>query len=135
MGHVIFSPPFGTAPGEYTSDWALYEMHLPKSVNFSGNVIDLGGRKTRGDLLNQMNPNDNPRFRYPSDRPRRIQNTFIPLEEIKHPRTIDESNEPCFRVLRRGKSTGVTVGVANEVMSYTRSYREKVDNHILPIQF
>ena len=128
VGHVVYAPPISTEdpPHNYTLDWCLYEVDLEKIKDFSGNVIDLGHEGMGGKIGSAMNPNiRNPyKFAPLSDRQWPIQNTCIPLDEMKHPKTFDENNSPALSVLKRGRATGVTCGVANEIESYIRTYAE-----------
>ena len=59
---------------------------------------------------------------YPGERQWKIENTCIPIDEMRHPKTFDRNNSPALSVLKRGRTTGVTCGVANEVESYVRTY-------------
>ncbi|MCJ1347327.1 hypothetical protein MMC31_005550, partial [Peltigera leucophlebia] len=111
-------------PNDYTMDWALYEVDPSKIKNFSGNVIDLGQEVSPLKLSEALNPNiKNPyKFVYPVDRQWKIENICIPLDEMRHPKEFDQNNTPALSVLKRGRTTGVTCGVANEVESYVRNY-------------
>jgi hypothetical protein len=125
IGHVIFSPPIGVGewPDKFTIDWCMYEVDLSKMENFSGNVIELGDDVTHK-LSEALNPNDQnpPSFSYPSDRQWPIKNICVTREEMRHPQTFDKENNPALSVLKRGKTTGVTCGVTNEIESYVRQY-------------
>ena len=50
----------------------------------------------------------------------------IPIDELKTPKTLHGDETRYLLVLMRGRSTGVIVGRANEVMSRTR-YTSCVD--------
>ncbi|KAJ3505234.1 hypothetical protein NLJ89_g7521 [Agrocybe chaxingu] len=39
---------------------------------------------------------------------------------MRRPTTLDENDRPCLMVLKRGNTTGLTVGRANNVFSYAR---------------
>ncbi|CAA7262387.1 unnamed protein product [Cyclocybe aegerita] len=123
LGQVILSPPINAGEG-YTEDWAVIEIDTSKidASNFEGNAIDLGTRISIYDLIRMMNPkppHDHP-FEYPFDRLLRLEGT-IPDEEMRHPTVLDKNNEPCLMVLKRGNTTGLTVGRANNVFSYARN--------------
>ena len=126
VGHVVFSPPIstGNGPNEFTMDWALYEVDPAKIKNFSGNVIDLGQEVSVEKLNKALNPNiqNAHKFVYPAGRQWKIENICIPLDEMRHPKKFDQNNSPALSVLKRGRTTGVTCGVANEVESYVRTY-------------
>lgn len=126
IGHIIYSHPIRSSqPDNYTYDWCLYEVDASKIRNFQGNVIDLGYEVTRERIKEAMNPNIvNPyKFVYPEDRLLRVRNECIPLKEMFAPKTVDIVNKGNLSVLKRGSVTGVTLGTANEVISYTRHYR------------
>ncbi|CAA7262377.1 unnamed protein product [Cyclocybe aegerita] len=123
LGHVVLSPPINAGEG-YTEDWAIIEIDTSKvdASNFEGNAIDLGTRISSYNLTRMMNPkppHDHP-FEYPFDRLVRLEGT-IPDEEMRHPTVLDKNNEPCLMVLKRGNTTGLTVGRANNVFSYARN--------------
>jgi hypothetical protein len=129
LGHVILSPPIklgiGSSSEGYTEDWAVIEIDASKidADNFDGNVIDLGTRIAPDKLTRMMHPNPRnaPSFTYPDDRLLRLRGT-IPDEEMRHPTALDQNNEPCLIVIKRGNTTGLTVGRANNICSYTRIY-------------
>ncbi|KAF8885889.1 hypothetical protein CPB84DRAFT_1850262 [Gymnopilus junonius] len=129
LGHVIFSPEIVVTAGaklqQYTQDVAVIEVDASKidPADFHGNFIDLGNKFTVADLTNKLRGNlTNPRFfAYPGNRLFGLTGT-IPKEEIREPQMLDASGDPCLMVLKRGKSTDVTVGKANTYASYTRKY-------------
>jgi hypothetical protein len=130
IGHVVFSPPIGAGEWleKFTVDWCLYEIDRSKIRNFAGNVIDLGQDVTLDRLSKALNPNVmNPyKFSYPLHRQWPIQNVCVPIEEMMHPQTFDKENNPALSVLKRGKTTGVTCGVTNEIMSFVRHYSHEM---------
>jgi hypothetical protein len=93
--------------------------------NFNGNAIDLGTRISVGELTLKMNPNfRNTRhesFRYPTGRLLKLRGT-IPDTEMRRPTARDQNGDPYLVVMKRGNSTGLTVGRANEIFSYVRNY-------------
>lgn len=105
-------------------DWALYEVDPSKIKNFSGNVIDLGEEVSAEKLNEALNPNiqSSHKFVYPASRQWKIENICIPPDEIRHPKKFDQNNSPALSVLKRGRATGVTCSVANEVESYVRTH-------------
>jgi hypothetical protein len=46
----------------------------------------------------------------------------IPDEEMRHPTGVDQNDEPCLMVIKRGMTTGLTVGRANNIYSYARYF-------------
>ena len=111
-------------PNDFTMDWALYQVDPSKIKNFAGNVIDLGHDISCEKLNQALNPSiQNPyKFSYPASRQWKIGNICIPLDEIRNPKTFDKNNSPALSVVKRGKTTGVTCGVSNEVKSYVRTH-------------
>ena len=128
LGHVIFSPPIvvGAGAEKYTQDVAVIRID-PSKINpsgFAGNVIDLGTKFPPDVLTAMMNPKKNSHnFEYPGDRLLSLRGT-IPDEEMRNPKMNDLSGDPCIMVIKRGKTSGLTVGRANRVISYTRYYFE-----------
>jgi hypothetical protein len=126
VGYARLSPAIdvGDGPDNYTIDWAMYEVDTSRlGDSFSGNVIDLGTKISPEKLTQVMNPNvQNPhKFSYPVDRQLSLQGT-IPINEMKHPEMKDKDGSPCLLVLKRGRTTEVTYGIANEIFSCVRYY-------------
>jgi hypothetical protein len=131
LGHAILSPPinFGTGSEGYTEDWAVIEIDAFKvdASNFKGNAIDLGTRISPDKFTRMIDPNlySNPRnahpFTYPADRLLMLKGT-IPDEEMRHPTALDQNDDPCLMVIKRSNATGLTVGRANDICSYSRNY-------------
>ncbi|KAK0218117.1 hypothetical protein IW262DRAFT_1117502 [Armillaria fumosa] len=122
LGHVILSPPMSSSEG-YTEDWAVIEIDASKvdASNFRGNAVDLGTRIPQYEFIRMMDPTpQNARtFTYPIDRLLRLKGT-IPDEEMRHPTALGQNNDPCLMVMKRGNTTGLTVGRANDICSYAR---------------
>ncbi|KAF8555076.1 hypothetical protein OG21DRAFT_956385 [Imleria badia] len=132
LGHVILSPSISVGVGGstieaegYTEDWAIIEIDASKinTSNFDGNTIDLqvGPLVSAIKFIHMMRPNPNSKFACPDDTLLKLKGT-IPDEEMRHPTTLDQNNEPCLMVLKRGNTTGLTVGRANTIFSYVRYY-------------
>lgn len=60
-------------------------------------------------------------FDFPGDRLLRLWGT-IGLEEMRKPTMYDQNGERCILVLKNARTTGLTVGRANNIASYTRKY-------------
>lgn len=114
LGHVIHSPPLSAGAGSegYTEDWGVIEVEPSKvnASNFDGNVIDLGTR-----IPAIRNPTT---FKYPDNRLLMLRGT-ISDDEMRHPAAFDQNGDKCLMVIKRGKTTGLTIGRAN-IFSYTR---------------
>ena len=125
LGHVVLSPSINLGSNRgYTEDWAVIEIDVSKvdASNFDGNAIDLIGTDV-GQFSLMMNPN--PRnahpFTYPLDRLLRLKG-IIPDEEMRCPTSLDQNDNPCLSVIKRGNTTGLTVGRANDICSYAHNY-------------
>ncbi|KAH9017750.1 hypothetical protein EDB83DRAFT_2298802 [Lactarius deliciosus] len=128
LGHVIFCPPIavGTAPEQYTQDVAVIEIDASKidPSSFPGNAINLVSTEFPFKaLISTMHPNprNTHNFDYPRDHRLHLRGT-ITDNEMRRPTMYDRNNKPCIIVLKRGKTSGLTVGCANNVFSYTRKY-------------
>lgn len=101
----------------------MIEVDACKIKNFTGNVINLGNNIPSEEFLRMMNPNpaNVHKFEY-GDGLLRLNGETIPSEEIRHPTTLDEDNIPSIMVIKCGVATGVTVGRANNILSWTRHY-------------
>ena len=118
IGHTILSPPISISKSEgYTEDWAIIEIDPSKvdESNFHGNAIDLGTKIE--DLLSKF---PDYFFEYLCDHLLRLKGTMISDREMRHPTILD----PCLIVLKNGNATGLTVGRANDIFSYTQIWDE-----------
>ncbi|TFK63246.1 hypothetical protein BDN72DRAFT_964022 [Pluteus cervinus] len=127
LGHVVFSPPIavGTSPNQYTQDIAIIDVDTSK-INlseFQGNAIHLGTKFSVGELSLMMYPNakNTHNFEYPIGRLLHLQG-IIENYEMRKPTMYDQNDERCIMVIKRGRSTGLTVGRANNLFSYTRRF-------------
>jgi hypothetical protein len=128
LGHIILSPPISVgvgSSGSYTEDWAVIEVDTSKvdTSNFGGNAIDLGTRIPFVKFIRMVCPNrqDTYPYNYPLDRLLRVKD-IMPDEEMRHLTALDEDNDPCLMAIKRGNTTGLTVGRANNIFSYARIY-------------
>jgi hypothetical protein len=127
IGHVILSPPINVSFGNegYTEDWAIIEIDASKvdASNFQGNIIDLSCRFTSYEFTRMMNSNspNAQTFTYPHDGLLRLNGT-IPDTDMRKPTSLDQTDEQCLMVIKRGSSSGVTIGRANNILSYKRKY-------------
>ena len=127
LGYVRFSPSIklGAGSNKYTRDYALVEIDSSKidAASFTGNAIDLGTQIASDKFTRLMFPNPTNRhnFKYPTNRLFKVRG-IVPDEEMRHPTILDQNGEPCLIVMKRGKTTGLTVGRANPISSYVRNY-------------
>ncbi|KAI1794932.1 hypothetical protein LXA43DRAFT_994955 [Ganoderma leucocontextum] len=131
LGFVSHSPPIGFCLGEhmYTEDVAIIEVDSSKIKpdTFRPNVLDLGFEFELPTLTMMLRPRWDteapPPFKYPRDRLLRL-HSIIPDSELRDPQEKDSNGDRCIVVLKRGRTTGLTVGRINNVPSYTRTYWE-----------
>ncbi|PUU81841.1 hypothetical protein B9Z19DRAFT_970454 [Tuber borchii] len=130
LGFVRFAPPIAVDVDEqgepgYTKDYALIQIDREKIVrsDFIGNAIDLGTEIPPEHFTRLMFPNSRNRhnFQYPQDRLLKIRG-LISEEEMRRPKMLDKDGYPCLLVMKRGFSTGLTLGRANEFVSYVQNY-------------
>ncbi|KAH7889041.1 hypothetical protein F5I97DRAFT_1935411 [Phlebopus sp. FC_14] len=120
LGHLIFSPSIavGDGPEKFTRDVAVIEVDSSKvdPSKFKGNFIDLGHKFPPEQLTQMMYPNEknSHNFDFPGDR-------LLPLW-MRKPTMYDQDGERCLMVLKNGRTTKLTVGRANNILSFTRKY-------------
>ena len=127
LGHVVLSPPIDVGVGResFTEGWAAIEIDKSKidESRFYFNAIDLGfdidvPRFTRMMCPNAQNAHP---FIYSHDRLLKIRG-IISTGEMRCPTTLNQYDEPYIMVIKRGTTTGLTIGRANNIFSYTRKY-------------
>jgi len=127
IGRTTLSPPINISFGNegYTEDWAVIEIDSSKvnTSNFQGNIIDLSGRITSYDFTRMMNSNSQnaQNFTYPHDGLLRLNGT-IPDTDMRKPTSVNQTDEQCLMVIKRGSGSGLTIGRANNIVSYKRYY-------------
>ena len=60
-------------------------------------------------------------FEFPGDRLLEVWGV-IEEDEMRKPKMYDQNDDGCIMVLKRGRTTGLTVGRAATFVSYTRKY-------------
>jgi len=127
IGHLYFAPPIQLRAGDYkyTQDYALIKIDPSKldAKNFTGNMIDLGTKIPSYEFQELMfpHPENRHRFKYPANRLMKVQG-IISDNEISNPTMLDENGDPCLFVMKRGYTTGLTLGRANNIHSFVRNY-------------
>jgi hypothetical protein len=129
FGPRFFSPPIvigaGTKQQQYTQDVAVIAIDASKiePSRFAGNVIDLGTKYSPYELTCMMHPNlkNSHNFDFPRDRLLKLWGT-VEEDEMKHPKVYDQNGDACIVVLKRGRTTGLTVGRSTTFITYTRKY-------------
>jgi hypothetical protein len=120
IGLLAYSPPLGTfEEGDaelFTRDYALIQIDKEKisGSEFKGNVIDLGFKIPSGEFKQRMSSNGNS-FEYPKDRLFFLHDA-MPSKEICHP----FSSKDGLIVMKDGRGSGVTIGRACGIKSFTR---------------
>jgi hypothetical protein len=126
--HTFFSPSYSLHHLKgWLRDWALIKLDVkkfgdkpPTNIVYIGNISD-----TIEEKLNARPPGFH--FKMRGNKSLKLQD-YIRENEIMHPTMRDENDEPCLIVGKRGRSTGVTWGTANEVMSVTRTSSAAVNS-------
>jgi hypothetical protein len=119
IGHVFFSPPRNLHPKNWLRDWALIELDTQKfDVNSLTNIVYID------QILEAIRPklDADPRFhlKMKTDKSLKLQQA-IPVPEMEKPTMKDENGDECMIVGKRGRTSKVTWGTANEVKSVTRT--------------
>lgn len=131
LGHIIFSAPIGVGVGidQFTEDFATIEIDRSKinANNFIGNVVDLRTQIPSSEFTEKMYSHLQG-FKYPADRLLRLRGT-IPDNEMRNPSTVDQNGEKCIMVIKRGSATNLTIGRANNILSYARHYFDDDDEN------
>ena len=125
LGFLRFSPPIVLNEKNFTQDYALIEM-APDKIDpdsFTANALDLGTQYTPATFTRAMypSPRNSHGFKYPRNRIFKIQG-IIPKKDIYSPNMFDRDEESCLIVMKRGLGTGFTLGRANEIRSFSRTY-------------
>ncbi|KAH9945058.1 uncharacterized protein BXZ73DRAFT_38768 [Epithele typhae] len=149
LGHVIYSPPWAfdvdpPNPGSigHSEDWAIIEVDMkkmPEGVSIEDlNFIDLrtiffSFKRWHSELIMLSGYQNASSFRFPKGglfRIRGIVNkatlmdpqTFVDLEALANPDSLERNEWMRFPVLKSGRSSGVTIGRGNGINSIVREY-------------
>jgi hypothetical protein len=120
IGHVFFSPPHNVHhPKGWLRDWALIELDVKKFGDKPPtNIVYIGDIPPK--IEQKLNPRPHSFYFYMGRNKSLKLQGYIREDEIRHPTMRDKNDEPCLIVGKSGRSSGVTWGTANEVMSVTR---------------
>lgn len=127
IGELVWAPPIvlSTEPGQYTLDLAVIKVHAGKldAKNYRGNSINIGNKYTRQQFMDKVDPHPtNPTsFKFPADRIVALRDQVTESDLIQPP-TVDSNGDMCLVVFKSGAKTGLTIGKANNVSSFTRKY-------------
>ncbi|TCD60356.1 hypothetical protein EIP91_010316 [Steccherinum ochraceum] len=115
LGHIVYSPPFG--------DLAVIEIDASKiPSSFTGNVLALGDKYDYAQLAQMAHAKyeDFPFTQIVIDHLLSLQGTMT-IEDMLD--TSSDHGEPALMVVfKNGKTTGLTVGLAHNILSFTRSW-------------
>ncbi|KAG8980698.1 hypothetical protein FRB90_007531 [Tulasnella sp. 427] len=129
IGHVVLSPPLILSAGNdgFTQDFAVIQVDTTKidATNFIGNAIELGTEIPVPTFTAWMRPNHanqpEPSFKYPLNRLLQFRGTLSNEEMRSHsPKDVDDRGDPTIMVLKRGCTSGLTVGCINNLHSVLR---------------
>ncbi|PWW76363.1 hypothetical protein C7212DRAFT_351499 [Tuber magnatum] len=127
IGFVLHSEKIEVSakPHGFTKDWALIELYNTKIdwSTFKGNKVYIGGNLSIADFRNTMFPQvaDQADYRYPQGGLLQAYGV-VQDDEMRDPQHLDVHNERCLLVVKNGLTTGTTVGRANGLESFTRTY-------------
>ena len=120
IGHVFSSPPRALHHSDgWLRDWALIELDVQKFSEDLTNIVYIGEVP---ELIHSELENYHPYCYFNMGRNKSLKlEGCIPEDEMKHPKMTDMDGEPCLIVAKRGPTTRVTWGRANEVKSVRRT--------------
>jgi hypothetical protein len=127
IGHVVLSPPLILNTGKdcFTQDFAVIEVDTTKidASNFIGNAIDLGTEIPVETLTAWMHPDHaiQPSFKYPPDRLLKFHSILSNDEMCRpNPNNVDDRGDPAIMAVKRGCTSGLTIGRLNNTRSILR---------------
>jgi hypothetical protein len=127
FGELVWAPPIvlSTEPGQYTLDLAVIKIDVDMldASNYRGNSINIGNKYTRQQFMDKvyLHHTSSSSFKFPPNRLAKLQGQ-VPESALIKPPMLDTSGNPCLVVFKNGAKTGMTIGKANNVSSYTRTY-------------
>ncbi|KAG0127838.1 hypothetical protein HOY82DRAFT_624136, partial [Tuber indicum] len=127
FGTLIWAPPISlsTEPDHYTLDLAVIRVNPGQldTNNYRGNTINLGNKFSRHHFMEKiyLDHTRPPSFKFPTSRLVKLQDQ-VPESELMNPSMRDAKDQPCLVVFKNGAKTGTTIGKANPVSSFTRTY-------------
>ena len=129
FGELVWAPPItcSTEPGQYTLDLAVIKIDAGTldANNYRGNTINIVNKYTRHEFQERVRLHDTCpesfKFKYPADRLVALHDQ-VPEIELTRPPMLDRYGDPYLIVFKNGASTGTTIGNANNVSSFTRTY-------------
>ncbi|KAJ7066505.1 hypothetical protein C8F01DRAFT_981680 [Mycena amicta] len=127
IGQIVYSPPlqYGgpvncSTPG-FTQDLAVIRVDPTKFPGNIANRLELGWEISSHQFCKELDA----AFVYPEDCQLRVTGT-IPLTEVLDPNSEEPQEDKdagkSFKVIKNGAKTGVTIGVATKLWSFTRRY-------------
>ncbi|KAH9045063.1 hypothetical protein EDB84DRAFT_1558800 [Lactarius hengduanensis] len=128
IGELVWAPPIvlSTEPDQYTLDLAIIKIDAGKldASNYRGNSINIGTKYTRQQFMEKvyLNPTSSTSFKFPASDHIVTLKGQVPENALFKPPMLDDKGEQCLVVFKNGAKTGTTIGKANNVSSYTRTY-------------
>ena len=124
FGELAWAPPIvlSTDPGQYTLDLAVIKINagILDANNYCGNSINIGNKYARQEFMEKVHLGSTS-FKFPEDRCVTLQDQ-VPESALVKPPVLNANGESCLVVFKNGARTGMTIGKANNVSSYTRNY-------------
>ncbi|KAG9033294.1 hypothetical protein FRB95_000389 [Tulasnella sp. JGI-2019a] len=127
FGELVWAPPIvlSTDPGKYTQDLAVIKVDLGTldASNYFGNTINIGNKYTRYEFMEKvyLHPASPTSFKFPANRLVTLKDQ-VPESALFKPPILGAAGESCLIVFKNGAKTGTTIGKANSVSSFTRTY-------------
>ncbi|CUS09500.1 unnamed protein product [Tuber aestivum] len=127
IGQLIWAPPItlSTKPGQYTLDLAVIKINPGKldADNYHGNTINVGTNYPHQQFMDKvyLNYTSPTSFKFPRSRLVKLE-AQVPESALVNSPMVDANRDPCLVVFKNGARTGTTLGRANNVSSYTRTY-------------
>ncbi|KAK6343608.1 hypothetical protein TWF730_011199 [Orbilia blumenaviensis] len=112
-------------PHGFTQDWALVQLYDDKIdwSTFQGNKVYVGDKLSGAEFGEVMFPQlvDRAGYSYPPDGLLQAYGV-VGDAEIRNPQHLDVDGDKCLLVVKNGLATGTTIGRANGLESFTRTY-------------
>ncbi|CAL1713291.1 unnamed protein product [Somion occarium] len=121
IGFVRWAPSIGVgvAPHRYTCDLCVIELYKDKFNKMIGNVLSLGPELSPSKLKALMYiPSE---FKYPENGLLTLRG-MLTADQVNNPNRLNLQGDRIRRVLKRGFTTGTTVGTLTRFMSFVRQY-------------
>ncbi|KAH9180786.1 hypothetical protein EDB89DRAFT_2110805 [Lactarius sanguifluus] len=123
VGYVVWAPPISVnvPPHRYTRDLCVIKLDKKKFRKFRGNVLSLGPEisSTKFETLMYDRIDVPSEFEYPDEGLLPVQG-MLSAVDINNPNGKNLDGERIRRVIKRGFTTGTTIGTLSGFMSHVR---------------